>query len=83
MDFLYTFPAVSAPDPHGAITLDWGGHDPCRQSHPIAANGATAFPQLLPGALSAAECAQVIALGEARLKRAATVDQRSGVASRD
>lgn len=83
LDFLYTFPAVSAPNPQGALTLDWGGRDPYHQSHPIAANGATAFPQLLPGALSQAECAQVVALGQARLQRAATVDQRSDLASRD
>ena len=83
MQFLYTFPARSAPDPQGAITLDWGGRDPYRQSHSIAVNGATAFPQLPPGAFSAAECAQVIALGETRLKTAATVVQRSDLASRD
>ena len=83
MDFLYTFPAFSAPDSQGAIALDWDGRDPYRQAHPIAANGATAFPQLLPDAFSAAERAQLIALGEARLKTVATVDQRSDLASRD
>ena len=46
-------------------------------------NAALPFPQVLPTALSATECAAIVALGETRVKRAAGVDGRSDLASRD
>ncbi len=83
LNFLYTFPAAIGHNPAGSLTLDWNGRDPYSQAHAIDANGATAFPQLLPAAFSAAECAQIVALGESRGKTAGAIDARSDLASRD
>ena len=46
-------------------------------------NPALAYPQVLPQALSAAECAQVVALGESTAHQRAGVNQRDDLASRD
>ena len=83
MEFLYTFPTTIGRSAAGQVTLDWAGRDPFSQAHAVRANGATAFPQLLPGAFSAEECGRVVALGESRIKIAGTVDQRTDLASRD
>ena len=83
MDFLYLLPKTIASGADGAITLDWGGADPYRQKRTVEANGATAYPQLLPAALTNEECERVIALGTARANQAASVDQRTDLASRD
>ena len=83
MDFLYLLPTAIASGADGAVTLDWGGADPYRQTRAVTPNGATAYPQLLPGALTDEECERVIALGAARVNRAAAVDQRTDLASRD
>lgn len=83
LNFLYTFPAAVARNSAGSLTLDWNGRDPYSQVHAIDANGATAFPQLLPAAFSAAECAQIIALGLSRGMTASAIDARSDLASRD
>ena len=83
MNFLYTFPAKIDLQPGGAAALDWAGREPFHQDHRLNENAAVAFPQVVPAAFSAAECAAVVALGEARVKRAASVDGRSDLASRD
>ena len=83
MDLLYTFPSRIDTEPNGAARLDWGGQAPFHQHHVLHENAAVAFPQVLPSALTAAECSAVVALGEARVKRAAGVDGRSDLASRD
>lgn len=83
MNLLYLFPqsAVAAPD--GGTVLDWGGHDPFGHDAPLRENGMVSYPQVLPAAFSATECAAITALGEARVKAAAGVDGRSDLASRD
>ena len=83
MHLLYSFPAKIEPQPGGAAALDWAGREPFHQDHALQENAAVAFPQVLPAALTAAECSAVVALGEARVKRAASVDGRSDLASRD
>ena len=83
MHLLYTFPAKIEPQPGGAAALDWAGREPFRQNHPLHENAAVAFPQVQLAALTPAECSAVVALGEARVKRAASVDGRSDLTSRD
>lgn len=83
MDLLYTFPSRVDTQPDGTARLDWGGRTPFHQDHVLHENAAVAFPQVVPAALTPAECNAVVALGEARVKRAAGVDGRSDLASRD
>ena len=82
MNFLYTFPAKIDHQPAGAA-LDWAGREPFHQTHALAENPALPFPLVMPNAFSPAECAAIVGLGEARVKRAASVDERSDLASRD
>jgi len=83
LDFLYTFPTAIEARADGTLALDWNGRDPFAPSHPLEVNGAIAYPQLLPGAFSAEECARINALGDSRILAAAAVDQRSDLASHD
>ena len=83
MHLLYSFPATIDLQPDGAAALDWARREPFHQDHALHENAAVAFPQVLPAALTAAECSTVVALGEACVKRAASVDGRSDLASRD
>ena len=83
MHLLYTFPAKIELQPGGATALDWAGCEPFHQDLALVENAALPFPQVLPTALSATECAAIVALGEARVMRAAGVDSRSDLASRD
>jgi PKHD-type hydroxylase len=52
-------------------------------SQDIEPNSAIAYPQILPAGFSTEECARIVALGEQRAKRRASVDDRSDLASRD
>ncbi len=63
--------------------MDWGGRDPSGHDAPLSENGDISYPQVLPGAFNPAECAAIAALGETRVKAAASVDGRSDLASRD
>lgn len=83
MRLLYSFPDRIVPGAGGAATLDWGGRDPFSPAAEFRPNDAISFPRVRPGAFSAAECDAVIALGEARARRAATVDGRDDLSSRD
>lgn len=83
MEMLYTFPQRISSRASGELELDWGGGDPFRGSADIAVNDATAFPQTIPGAFSADECAAIVQLGAARIRQPAAVDDRSDLASRD
>lgn len=85
MNLIYQFPQSIQSGPDGSLVLDWGGADPFGSggaAH-LRENAAIAYPQILPAAFSAQECAAITALGEARVKRAASVDDRSDLASRD
>lgn len=85
MNLIYQFPQSIQSSPDGTLVLDWGGADPFGAGSPAALreNPAIAYPQILPAAFSPQECAAITALGEARVKRAATVDERSDLGSRD
>ena len=83
MNLLYLFPESAQANERGDIVLDWGGRPPFAQSAPLESHGAIAYPQIFPAMFSAAECATITSLGEARVKAAATVDDRSDLASRD
>lgn len=83
MNLIYQFPQSTQTNPDGILVLDWDGRDPFAQSAPLQDNPALAYPQILPGAFSAQECATIAGLGEARVKGAASVDDRSDLASRD
>lgn len=83
VNLLYQFPQASTTTSDGSAVLDWGGRDPFSQTAPLQANAYVSYPQVFPGAFSAAECAAITALGETRVKAAAGVDGRSDLASRD
>jgi len=83
VNLIYQFPQSVQSTPAGGIVLDWNGRDPFGQSHPLESNGSIAYPQVFPDAFTVEECAAITALGEARVKAAATVDERSDLASRD
>jgi len=83
VNLIYQFPQSTAAAPDGGTVLDFGGRDPFAQSAPLRENGYISYPQVLPDAFSAAECAAITALGEHRVKAAAGVDNRSDLASRD
>jgi PKHD-type hydroxylase len=83
VNLLYLFPDTTEVNGVGDLVLDWGGRNPFAHSHPLESRGAIAYPQIFPGMFSAPECAAIIALGEARVRAAATVDDRSDLASRD
>lgn len=83
MNLIYQFPQSTQTNPDGILVLDWGGRDPFAQSAPLQNNPAIAYPQILPNAFSAQECEAIAGLGEARVKAAASVDDRSDLASRD
>ena len=83
VNLTYQFPQSAQQHPDGTLVLDFGGKDPFNQSHPLEGNPSVAYPQIFPQVFSAAECAQIAALGEARIKAAAAVDDRSDLASRD
>jgi PKHD-type hydroxylase len=83
VNLIYQFPQSTQTNPDGILVLDWDGRDPFAQSAPLQDNPALAYPQILPGAFSAQECATIAGLGEARVKGAASVDDRSDLASRD
>jgi len=80
---IYRFPESAASAPDGGTVLDFGGRDPFAAGETLTEHGAIAFPQILPGAFSAAECAAITALGETRVKAAATVGGRTDLATRD
>jgi PKHD-type hydroxylase len=83
MNLIYLFPESMETTPDGTLVLDWDGRDPFSQALPLAGNGWVTHPQVLPAAFTAAECAAITALGEARAKVGASVDDRSDLASRD
>jgi PKHD-type hydroxylase len=83
VNLLYLLPDSAETNGIGDLVLDWGGRNPFAHAHPLESHGAIAYPQIFPGAFSAAECAAITALGEARVKAAASVDDRSDLASRD
>jgi PKHD-type hydroxylase len=83
VNLIYQFPQSTATTPEGGTVLDWGGRDPFGQAAPLLENGFISYPQVLPNAFSADECAAITALGETRVKAAAGVDGRSDLASRD
>lgn len=83
MNLLYLFPHSAQANGTGGVVLDWQGRNPFASEHPMQSHGAIAYPQIFPGMFSAAECAAITTLGEARVKAAASVDDRSDLASRD
>lgn len=83
MQLLYLFPRNITRGADGSVGLDWGGAVPFRQACDLEQREAVANPLIVPGALAPAECEQVIALGEARVRQGAAVDRRSDLESRD
>lgn len=83
VNLLYQFPQSVRAGAAGDIILDWDGRDPFAQALAQESRGAIAYPQVFPSAFTPEECEAVIALGEARVRAAATVDARSDLASRD
>lgn len=83
MNLIYLFPDAAETAPDGTSVLNWGGRDPFNNAHALLENSAIAYPQVIPGAFTAQECADITRLGEARIKAAASVDGRSDLASRD
>jgi PKHD-type hydroxylase len=83
VNLIYQFPPSIKTDTNGALLFDWGGADPFAQSHTLEPNGQVSYPQIAVNAFSPQECAQIVALGEARVKARAAVDDRSDLASRD
>lgn len=83
MNLLYLFPPSAQANNAGDLVLDWQGRNPFASSHPLESRGAIAYPQIFPGMFNAQECEAIVALGDARVKAAASVDDRSDLASRD
>jgi PKHD-type hydroxylase len=83
LNLLYQFPDSTAATPDGGAVLDWGGRDPFGQTAPLSENGLISYPQVIPNAFNATECTAIAALGETRVKAAASVEGRSDLASRD
>jgi PKHD-type hydroxylase len=83
MNLAYLFPRRMERNADGSVVLDWGGQSPFGAPYPLQENEALAFPRVLPDCLSIEECDQIVALGEKRLKSAASVEGRSDLQSRD
>lgn len=83
MNLAYLFPRRVERKADGNIVLDWEGQSPFGAPCPLQVNDAVAYPRVLPDCLSADDCERIIALGETRLKSAASVEGRGDLASRE
>ena len=74
-DFVYVFPSGIATDASGSVALNWSDAGGAfGQKRPLALSPGAATVQGIPAALSAEECAQVVAMGEALPRNSGRVE---------